>query len=47
MEKQTLTCTKCKAQMIKKGTMDSGNSKFDVFRCTECDNEKMVCKGVN
>ena len=42
-----MNCQKCKSEMIKKGTMDSGNSKFDIFKCIGCGNEKMVCQGVN
>jgi len=42
-----IICQKCKSVMIKRGTMDSGNSKFDIFKCTNCNNEKMMCRGIN
>lgn len=42
-----ITCDKCKAIMAKKGIMDSGNSKFDVYKCPKCHDQKMVCQGIN
>ena len=41
-----MECEKCKSIMAKKGTMDSGNSKYEQFMCRECGHEKMICVGL-
>ncbi|MBI2558656.1 hypothetical protein HYW20_05005 [Candidatus Woesearchaeota archaeon] len=40
-------CGKCGEKMIKKGVIQSGNSKYDVYRCNECGQEDMKAIGVN
>jgi transcription elongation factor Elf1 len=44
---KTIMCEKCRSEMLKKGIMNSGNSKYNVFRCKNCGNEKLVAVGVN
>ena len=41
-----LTCKKCNEKMTKKGIIQSGNSKSDIYRCNECGNEEMKAIGV-
>ena len=42
-----LMCKKCDEKMSKKGLIQSGNSKYDVYRCNECGHEEMKAIGVN
>jgi RNase P subunit RPR2 len=42
-----LTCKKCDEKMMKKGIMQSGNSKYDVYHCNECGHEEMKAISVN
>jgi len=42
-----LKCKKCHESMYKKGIMQSGNSKYEVYRCNECGHEEMKAIGVN
>ncbi|MEK6983376.1 MAG: hypothetical protein AABX33_02285 [Nanoarchaeota archaeon] len=42
-----IMCKKCDEKMMKKGVIQSGNSKYDVYRCNECGNEEMKAIGVN
>lgn len=37
----------CGGIMDKRGTMDSGNSKFEKYACKACGKEKMLCVGIN
>jgi len=41
-----LTCKKCHKKMAKKGIIESGNSKYELFNCDECGNEEMKAIGV-
>lgn len=40
-------CKKCDEKMMKKGVIQSGNSKYEVYRCNECGHEEMKAVGVN
>ncbi len=40
-----MNCAKCQSELVKTGVMDSGNSKFDVFKCKNCGEEKIVAQG--
>ena len=40
-------CKKCDEKMHKKGIIQSGNSKYEVYRCNECGAEEMKAIGVN
>ncbi|MDP3766248.1 MAG: hypothetical protein Q8R04_07080 [Nanoarchaeota archaeon] len=40
-------CKKCDEKMMKKGVIQSGNSKYDLYRCNECGHEEMKAIGVN
>ena len=42
-----INCKKCHEKMHKKGMIQSGNSKYDVYRCNECGHEEMKAIGVN
>ena len=42
-----LKCKKCDEKMMKKGIIQSGNSKYDIYRCNECGHEEMKAIGVN
>jgi len=42
-----LSCKKCREKMMKKGIIQSGNSKYELYRCNECGNEEMKAIGVN
>ena len=42
-----LTCKKCDEKLTKKGVIQSGNSKYDLYHCNECGNEEMKAIGVN
>lgn len=44
---ESIACDHCKAKMTKKGIMDSGNSRFNIFECTACGKQKWVAVGVN
>jgi hypothetical protein len=39
-------CDRCKQKMVKKGQMNSGNSKYDIWKCA-CGNERLMAVGVN
>ena len=40
-------CKHCDEKMMKKGVIQSGNSKYDVYRCNECGHEEMKAIGIN
>ena len=40
-------CSKCHENMRKKGVIQSGNSKYEVFYCDGCGNEEMKAISVN
>jgi len=42
-----LKCRKCDDKMHKKWILQSGNSKYEVYRCNECGSEEMKAIGVN
>ena len=42
-----LTCEKCDEKMSKKGVIQSGNSKYELYCCSECGHEEMKAIGVN
>ena len=42
-----LACKKCNEKMVKKGIIQSGNSKYEVYNCIECGHEEMKAIGVN
>lgn len=42
-----VTCNKCDEKMTKKGIIQSGNSKYEVYHCNECGHEEMKAIGVN
>ena len=42
-----IKCKKCDEKMIKKGIIQSGNSKYDLYRCNECGAEEMRAISVN
>ncbi len=39
---ETLVCSKCKGAMVRKGSMLSGNFKYDEFVCKGCGNKKTM-----
>ena len=41
-----MLCERCKKKMTKKGMLNSGNTKYDIWKC-ECGSEKLVALGVN
>jgi hypothetical protein len=41
-----VTCKKCNKVMLKKGVIQSGNSKYELYRCNECGNEEMRAIGL-
>jgi len=41
-----LTCKKCKEKMTKKGVINSGNSRYEVYKCDECGHEEMKAVGL-
>ena len=43
--KAVIKCPKCGSEMAKTGMIDSGNTRFNVFKCKKCGNEKMVAIG--
>ena len=40
-----IKCPKCNSDMIKSGIMNSGNSKYTVYKCKKCGEEKLVAMG--
>ncbi|MDP6648443.1 MAG: hypothetical protein QGH34_03555 [Candidatus Woesearchaeota archaeon] len=40
-------CKKCDKNMSKKGIMQSGNSKYEIYHCEYCGNEEMKAIGIN
>ena len=38
---------KCDEKMLKKGMIQSGNSKYDLYRCNECGAEDMRAISIN
>ena len=40
-------CEKCNVDMKKKGVMNAGNSKYEIYSCPKCGSKKQVCIGVN
>ena len=42
-----IKCEKCNENMRKKGIIQSGNSRYEVYRCNECGIEEMKAIGVN
>jgi transcription elongation factor Elf1 len=38
-------CDICGGSMVKKGVMDSNNTRFLVFECEECESRKQVASG--
>ena len=40
-------CRKCNENMMKRGIIQSGNSKYDLYRCDECGAEEMKAIGVD
>ena len=42
-----IKCTHCDEKMSKKGIIQSGNSKYEVYRCNECGHEEMKAIGIN
>ncbi|GEM_PF-1418136 len=40
-------CKKCAEKMHKKGIIQSGNSKYELYKCNECGGEEMKAIGVN
>ncbi|MEK6943531.1 MAG: hypothetical protein AABX00_05700 [Nanoarchaeota archaeon] len=40
-------CKKCDEKMLKKGMIQSGNSKYDLYRCNECGAEDMRAISIN
>ena len=42
-----IKCEKCDEKMMKKGVIQSGNSKYNLYRCNECGSEQMKAIGVN
>ena len=42
-----IMCKKCNEKMHKKGLLQSGNSKYEVYHCNECAHEEMRAIGVN
>lgn len=41
-----LTCESCGSVMRKVSSMNSGNAIFDTWQCTECNNRKQQCTGL-
>ena len=42
-----IMCKKCNEKMKKKGMIQSGNSKYELYHCNECGREDMKAIGVN
>jgi len=42
-----IICKDCNLKMAKKGIIQSGNSKYNLFRCEECSSEQMQAISVN
>ncbi len=42
-----MKCKHCDEKMYKKGIIQSGNSKYEVYRCNECGHEEMKAIGIN
>ena len=42
-----MKCKHCDEKMMKKGIIQSGNSKYEVYHCNECGHEEMKAVGVN
>ena len=42
-----INCKKCNEKMRKKGMIQSGNSKYELYLCNECGSEEMKAIGVN
>jgi len=42
-----MKCPKCDSEMTKSGKMNSGNATYDVFKCPNCSEEKIVAVGLN
>ncbi|MBS3105229.1 hypothetical protein J4234_03165 [Candidatus Woesearchaeota archaeon] len=42
-----MNCKKCDEKLMKKGIIQSGNSKYEVYKCNECGHEEMKAIGVN
>ena len=40
-------CRKCSDSMHKKGIIQSGNSKYELYNCNGCGSEEMKAIGVN
>jgi len=40
-------CKKCNEKMLKKGMIQSGNSKYDLYKCNECGAEDMRAISIN
>ena len=41
-----MKCQKCGANILKSTKLQSGNSHYLIWKCPECDHEKMECLGV-
>jgi transposase-like protein len=41
-----MQCVKCKAEMTKKGVMQSGNSKYQGWKCPKCHAETSQALGL-
>jgi len=39
-------CKKCNGAMLKKMTLNAGNSKYEVYVCKKCGSEEQICRGV-
>lgn len=39
-------CEKCKKVMRKKGSLNMGNSKYEVYVCPHCGADRKICVGV-
>lgn len=39
-------CSECNGEMKKMKTINSGNSIFVEYQCTNCFNKKTVCEGI-
>ncbi|MBI2129046.1 hypothetical protein HYU07_02300 [Candidatus Woesearchaeota archaeon] len=43
-----ILCIKCKVgKMVRKGVMDSGNSRYTNYECDHCGNLITMCEGLN
>ncbi|MBU2561916.1 MAG: zf-TFIIB domain-containing protein [Nanoarchaeota archaeon] len=41
-----MKCPQCKDDMVQSGNILSGNSKYAIWKCRNCQLEKMECKGL-